>query len=217
MTNTWDAAGFIASSRYRIAVCEYLTEHGPGLPSEISTETDLAQPHVSRALSELRERDVVELLVPESQQKGRLYDLTEAGRVALDRLAHGRNAIDVEVVERQQFPHADLVTYLETNYPAVTQAVATYDGDAASIHFLGDEPPDSKTSPIVRLWTASRPNSELTSGATGRHEFTVYGLENITLLDIDFDETFRLGISLDDDADVPLRSFVSELETRLRN
>jgi DNA-binding transcriptional ArsR family regulator len=217
MSNTWDSAGYVASSRYRLAVCEYLSDHGPGLPSEISTETDLAQPHVSRALSELRDREVVELLVPESQQKGRLYDLTEAGRVALDRLAHGRNAIDVEVVAREEFPHDGLVGHLETAYPSVTNAVAAYDGNAASVHFFEDEPTNSKESPIVRLWTASGSNGELTSGTTGRHEFTVYGLENVTLIDLCVDEERRLGLSLDDEADVPLRSFVEELEGYLRN
>ena len=217
MTKTWDAAGYVASSRYRLSVCEYLQTHGPGLPSEISTDTDLAQPHVSRALSELRERDIVELLVPESQQKGRLYDLTETGRVALNRLEHGRNAIDVEVVSRDEFPYDEVVDYLETAYPSVTQAIATYNGDAASIHFFENEPADHQTSPIVRLWTTSSVNGELTSGATGRHEFTVYGLEHITLLDLSLEKDRRLGISFDDEADVPVRSFVEELEQYLMN
>jgi DNA-binding MarR family transcriptional regulator len=217
MTNTWDAAGYVASSRYRLAVCEYLLDHGPGLPSEISSDTDLAQPHVSRALSELRDRGVVELLVPESQQKGRLYDLTEAGQVALNRLEHGRDAIEVEVVSRTEFRYHGLIDYLEATYPSVTQAIATYDGDAAYIHFFEDQPTDSRSSPIVRLWTAPSPNGELTSGATGRHEFTVYGLENLTLVDLSLDDEDRLGISLDDEADVPVRSFVDSVENHLSN
>lgn len=217
MTNTWDAAGYVASSRYRLSVCEYLQDHGPGLPSKISTDTDLAQPHVSRALSELRERDIVELLVPESQQKGRLYDLTETGQTALNRLEHGRSAIKVEVVSRADFPHDDVLDYLETAYSSVTKAIAMYNGDAASIHYFENEPADHQTSPIVRLWTTSSLKGELTSGATGRHEFTVYGLEHVTLLDLTLEENRRLGISLDDEADVPVRSFVEELEQFLRN
>jgi DNA-binding MarR family transcriptional regulator len=217
MTDTWDAAGYVASSRYRLAVCEYLSTHGPGLPSEIAVETELAQPHVSRALSQLRERDVVELLVPESQQKGRLYDLTDTGRTALDRLARGRGAVDVEVVARDAFRYDGLVDYLEDSHPAATKAVATYDGDVASVHFLDAEPTDYRTAPIVRLWELSGPDGELTSGTTGRHEFTVYGLENVTLLDLTVDDGCRIGVSLDEDADVPLRSFVDGLEAHLRN
>jgi DNA-binding transcriptional ArsR family regulator len=217
MPTAWDSAGFIASSRYRLAVCEYLVDEGPGLPSEISAATDLAQPHVSRALSELRDRNVVELLVPESQQKGRLYDLTEDGRIALDRLAHGRDAVDLNVVDREGFSHRDLLDHLERNYPAVTRAVATYDGETAQVHFVDEEPQDRQTSPIVRLWSAAGPRGELASGATGRHEFTVYGLENCTLLDLQIDESVHLGLSLDDEADVPLRSFVDEVESYLVN
>jgi DNA-binding transcriptional ArsR family regulator len=217
MSDTWDAAGYVASSRYRLAVCEYLSEKGPGLPSEIATETELAQPHVSRALSELRERDVVELLVPESQQKGRLYDLTHAGRVALDRLSRGRNAVDVEVVGREGFPYEGLVEYLEVSHGGVAQAVAAYDGEVVFIHFFGSAPTDRRTAPIARLWSLSGPDGELSSDGSGPHEFTVYGLENLTLVDLAVDgDGSRVGVSLDDEADVPLRSFVEELEANIR-
>lgn len=217
MTDTWDAAGFVASSRYRLAVCEHLSDHGPGLPSGIASATDLAQPHVSRALSELRDRDIVELLVPESQQKGRLYDLTRSGRVALDRLKNGRDAVDVEVVGREQFPHDDLLGYLESSHGRITQAVATYDGAVASIHFLGSDPSDKETATIARLYATIGPTDGLTSGSAGRHEFTVYGLENVTLVDLTIREDYRIGVSLDDEADVPVRSFVEDIEHSLRN
>ena len=216
MTDAWDAAGFVASSRYRLAVCEYLSSQGPGLPSGIASETDLAQPHVSRALSELRDRDVVELLVPESQQKGRLYDLTARGRVALDRLQNGREAVEVEVVDRDGFPYDDLLDFLEDSHPAVTQAVAVYDGDVAHVYFLEDES-ETEASTIAHLYATSTPTDRLTSGSTGRHEFTVYGLENVTLVDFVVEDDHRIGVSLDDEADVPVRSFVDGLAVALRN
>lgn len=217
MSDTWDAAGYIASSRYRLAVCEYLMDQGPGLPSEIASATDIAQPHVSRALSELRDRDVVELLVPEAQQKGRLYDLTRAGQVALNRLSRGRGAVDVELVDRGGFQYDGLVGFLEERHSAEAQAVATYDGETARVHFFGAQPTDYTQSPIVRLWETPKPDGELSSEATGQHEFTVYGLRNLTLVDFAVDDEFRIGVSLDDDADVPVRSFVEGLETYLHN
>lgn len=217
MSETWDAAGYVASSRYRLAVCEYLRDYGPGLPSEIATDTDLAQPHVSRALSELRERDVVELLVPESQQKGRLYDLTESGRLALDRLTRGRDAVDIEVIDRGEFRYDGLVDYLEEHHDDIVDAVGVYDGDVARVYFFDGEPPERDTAPIVRLWTTSAPNGELISGATGRHEFTVYGLENVTLVDVAVEESVRIGISLDDTAGLGVRQFVEELESYIEN
>ena len=217
MTDKWDAAGYVASSRYRQTVCEYLDEHGPGLPSGIASETGLAQPHVSRALTELRERDVVELLVPESQQKGRLYDLTRIGETALDRLRNGRTSVDVEVVDKSSFPHETVLDYLEANHPTSVLAVATFDGDVASIHFFDDETQDREQTVIPRLWQASGTEDALTTESAGRHEFTVYGLEKLTLVDVPVGEELHLGVSLDPDADVPLRRFVDDIEAQLRN
>lgn len=215
MTDAWDATGYIASSRYRLAVCEYLTEYGPGLPSEIAVETDLAQPHVSRALSELRERDVVELLVPETQQKGRLYDLTSRGRVALNQLSRGRNTIDVQVVDQAEFPCDDVVEFLFEEYGDDVTAVAQYDGEVADVHCFGSPPAECSESPIIQLWEATEPNGELTPMDGDSHEFTVYGLESVTLVEVLLEEERRLGVSLRESADVTVRAFVERLETRL--
>jgi len=40
---------------------------------------ELSVSHVSRALGSLREKDLVELLVPEERRKGRVYGITSAG------------------------------------------------------------------------------------------------------------------------------------------
>lgn len=74
----WDAVGYVIASKYRIAVVETLASN-PETPTAIAEETDLGITHISRALRRLEERDVIELIVPEDQQKGRLYDLTEKG------------------------------------------------------------------------------------------------------------------------------------------
>lgn len=87
MTNDdvdWPAVGYIRSSRYRIEVIEALDEQ-PKTPSTIADETGSGIAHISRALSSLRERDLVELLVPEGRKKGRIYGLTDDGEaVAAD-------------------------------------------------------------------------------------------------------------------------------------
>jgi DNA-binding MarR family transcriptional regulator len=49
-------------------------------PSKIAADTDCAASHVSRALNDLRERELVDLLVPESRKKGRIYGITDQGR-----------------------------------------------------------------------------------------------------------------------------------------
>lgn len=74
----WDEVSFVISSRYRIASVHRLSV-GPATPSQIATDEDAGLSHVSRALQELREEDVVSLLVSDSRNKGRVYGLTEKG------------------------------------------------------------------------------------------------------------------------------------------
>lgn len=78
MTDEWDEIGFVISSRYRVAVLRRLAE-GPATPSQLASDSGLAIAHISRALRGLRERDLVELLVPEDRKKGRVYGVTERG------------------------------------------------------------------------------------------------------------------------------------------
>jgi DNA-binding MarR family transcriptional regulator len=85
MSNEWDMISFVIRSQYRVAVLERLVE-GPATPSRIATDTDIAIAHVSRALSGLREREMVELLVSENQKKGRVYGITDRGEKVWHRL-----------------------------------------------------------------------------------------------------------------------------------
>lgn len=77
-SDKWDAIGFVISSQYRLAVVRNLSE-GPATPSRIADEEDYQISHISNALTALRNRSLVELLVPEERKKGRIYRLTESG------------------------------------------------------------------------------------------------------------------------------------------
>ncbi len=74
----WDEVSYVISSRYRIATLRRLAD-SPATPSRIAEDTDLSVAHVSRALQELGEHDLVELLVSEDRKKGRVYGITDAG------------------------------------------------------------------------------------------------------------------------------------------
>jgi DNA-binding MarR family transcriptional regulator len=76
----WELVGYVAASDYRCAVVAALDVDGPATPTTIGDRVDLEITHVSRTLTELRERDVVELLVPEERKKGRIYGLTDGGQ-----------------------------------------------------------------------------------------------------------------------------------------
>lgn len=80
----YDSVSFVISSSYRETVVEALSEQSQ-TPSEINQrngEPGIA--HVSRALNELREKKLVELLVSEDTKKGRIYGLTEDGEAVAE-------------------------------------------------------------------------------------------------------------------------------------
>jgi len=79
MTDEWDVVGYVISSTHRTRVLGRLAD-GPATPTQIAENVDLSVTHVSRALRSLRDRELVELLVPEERQKGRVYGITTAGR-----------------------------------------------------------------------------------------------------------------------------------------
>jgi len=78
MCADWDEVSYVISSSYRVVVLQRLAD-SPATPSRIAADTDRPITHVSRALQGLREHDLVDLLVSEDRQKGRVYGITEKG------------------------------------------------------------------------------------------------------------------------------------------
>lgn len=83
MTTDWDEIGYVISSNYRVKVLKRLAD-SPAPTSKIAEDTDCPTSHVSRALHDLRDRGLVDLLVPESRKKGRIYGITDHGREIWD-------------------------------------------------------------------------------------------------------------------------------------
>jgi len=79
MNDKWDHIGFVISSQYRVAVLSRLAE-GPATPSKIAEDEDIDIAAVSHALTSLRERGFVDLLVSEERRKGRVYGITGTGQ-----------------------------------------------------------------------------------------------------------------------------------------
>lgn len=78
VASEWDDVSYVISSRYRIATLRRLDE-SPATPSRIAEDTDMSVAHVSRALQELSEHELTELLVSEDRKKGRVYGITDHG------------------------------------------------------------------------------------------------------------------------------------------
>ena len=55
------------------------------MPKQIAERSDIRTNHVSKVLSELRSKDLIEVL-DDSVRKGRLYRLTDDGEVVLKQI-----------------------------------------------------------------------------------------------------------------------------------
>jgi len=85
MGDQWDEIGFVLSSQYRKAVLRRLAQ-SPAPPSTIASDTGINLSHVSRSLQRLREEGLVELLVPETRRKGRVYGITSHGEEVWEKI-----------------------------------------------------------------------------------------------------------------------------------
>lgn len=72
---------FVKRSQYRQRVLTSL-DGNVLMPTEIAKRSDIKTNHVSKVLSELRNKELIELINPEIK-KGRLYRLTDDGNVII--------------------------------------------------------------------------------------------------------------------------------------
>lgn len=86
----WDTVGFVRASDYRTRVLGALTD-GPATPTTVGERTDLELTHVSRTITEPREHELAELLVPEELTTGRIYGLTDKGAAISNTLGRWTN------------------------------------------------------------------------------------------------------------------------------
>ncbi|EMA50741.1 MULTISPECIES: hypothetical protein [Halococcus] len=78
-TTEENASEFVTGSAARVAVLERLVE-GPAAPDEIAAERSVSAASAKDAAAELRERELVELLVTDDE---RVYGLTAKGERTL--------------------------------------------------------------------------------------------------------------------------------------
>ncbi len=78
------AISMLKSSGYRLKIIKAIGKDTI-TPSEISKKTGIRLNHVSMFLKELKENNLVKCL-NEDARKGRLYELTELGKNAINRI-----------------------------------------------------------------------------------------------------------------------------------
>ena len=82
------AISLLKSSEYRLKIIKAIGKDTV-TPSEIAEKIGIRLNHVSMFLKELKENDLVKCL-NEDTRKGRLYELTDLGKNAIDKLTNGK-------------------------------------------------------------------------------------------------------------------------------
>jgi len=77
----WEDISYIFSSKVRLRTLISLSKN-QRTPKQLSEELLFALSHISRALKELQEKELVICLTPE-RRKGRFYQITEKGKNVL--------------------------------------------------------------------------------------------------------------------------------------
>lgn len=75
----WNKVSYITASKYRIEVMKQIGD-APKTPKQMEDNSDKPISHLSRAIQELVEEDLVKLLVDENKRKGRIYGFTALGK-----------------------------------------------------------------------------------------------------------------------------------------
>jgi DNA-binding MarR family transcriptional regulator len=83
----WDDTGFVCASKYRIEILRVLLKHN-GTPRKIAEDTKIRMPHVSRALRQLEQKEIVKCLTPD-RFKGKIFGLTDKGIEIAKRIEKG--------------------------------------------------------------------------------------------------------------------------------
>lgn len=131
-----DIESYILSSKYRLRTLEHLAGTVRATPTEIAENIEVSQSHISRALSELREKDVVELRVPEERTVGRYYGLTETGEDAWPEIKRQIRSVEWTIEDPSSPATRSVVELAKDEFDEWLRSVGMYDGDEVTIFYI---------------------------------------------------------------------------------
>jgi len=134
-----DVESYILSSKYRSRVLEYLAGTAQATPKEIAESVDVPRPHVSRALSELQEKGVVELRVSEARSVGRYYGLTEKGGAAWPEIKNKIRSVNWTIENPSTPATRSIVEFAENEFGEGVRCVGIYEGTEVTIFYADPE------------------------------------------------------------------------------
>lgn len=141
---------------------------GRATPKEIAEAEEAPRPHVSRAISELRERSVVELRVPETRSVGRYYGLTGKGEAAWRNLKEELRGVRWSIKEASEPEVRAAIELAKDEFGEGLRAVGTYDREG-SAYTTSDRTSDRGT-PRRRSKTCSLRSFWITRWTTSRYQ-----------------------------------------------
>jgi DNA-binding transcriptional ArsR family regulator len=133
-----DVDAYVLSSTNRQRVLEQLATSGSATPSQIATATDSHRSHISRALRELREKDIVELQVDEGRNVGRYYGLTSAGEAVWSRIKDEIRHVSWTIREPSDPRLQDVLAVSKAEFGDALRAVGHYDGEILTFLYMND-------------------------------------------------------------------------------
>lgn len=87
----WELMSFVMASKIRIKILISLKE-GIKTPKQLANEINTHLSHVSRALKELSEKDLIECLTPKVH-KNKFYTITKRGKQLLKKISENTGGI----------------------------------------------------------------------------------------------------------------------------
>ncbi|ELK55525.1 hypothetical protein D320_04115 [Haloferax sp. BAB-2207] len=147
-------------------------------------------------------------MVPESQQKGRLYGLTDLGELAYERVALDQEA-EVTVVDDGEFPAPELTSELQEAYGDALRAVAWCEPVQTRIRFFEQSLLDRYDEDTVKTLVATLTNEEaidqpLEDLPIGGPVLVAFAIDNTLIVRVPLDDGVKLLVSLDASIDVTL-------------
>lgn len=205
-----DTAAYVLSSKYRRGVLRELANTERATPTELADSVAEPRPHVSRALSELREKGVVELRVSEGRSVGRYYGLTDAGESVWSEIRDRLREVKWTVTEPSTDRQRRLVDRARDAFGDELRSVGRCEGD--SVRFLfADEAVLSGYSTaafeeMLRTLLFDHSLSEVSMSAD-RCRSEVTHFEGFSVLRVPTGESAGVFVSVDGDGRLSVPSF----------
>ena len=205
---------FVLRSDCRADVLTHLATEGPATPTQIAEDTEYRQPHVSRALTQLRDRDLIDLLVPEEQHRGRRYGLSETGETVWDQLRDGINNVEWTVEPPTTDAEREFVSLLREEFGEDLRMAGTYDGDSVRVLYADQDVLDTYSDTeleraIERL--VQKYSLEDVSFPRANFRFEMKMFEEFSLLRIRDGSELQASVSFCSDHDIRVPAFARQI------